>query len=141
MEQWKTFLEFNSRRGHIVYQVSTLGRIRNNTTGKIRHPHVDRDGYETLVTNKGDKRICLLIHRVVAEAFIPNPENKPQVDHIDGNRSNNNVNNLRWVTPKENMNNPITRKRTSQAWDNHGLKEEPYKPTKLTLLLEKIIPL
>ena len=56
-----------------------------------------------------------LIHQLVAKAFIPNPENKPCIDHIDGDRTNNNLTNLRWVTFKENSNNPNTK------WKGHSM--------------------
>lgn len=71
---------------------------------------IKQDGYLVLIISS-PKRKSYLIHRAVAEAFIPNPENKPQVDHIDCNKLNNSVDNLRWCTHLENMNNPITKER------------------------------
>lgn len=55
------------------------------------------------------------MHRLVAYAFLDNPDNLPEVDHIDGNPANNNVENLRWVSHRENMNNPISKKRTKNT--------------------------
>lgn len=86
---------------HREYEVSNFGRIRNN--GIIRKQSVSSSGYQYIgVTFNGIQK-NYLIHRLVAEAFLPNPLKKPQVNHIDGDKSNNNVRNLEWVTASENM--------------------------------------
>lgn len=88
--------------GYINYQVSNIGRVRNSETGRILKGHYNRAGYNQLDLCKEGVRQRHAIHRLVAQEFLDNPENKPFVDHIDGNKQNNIVNNLRWVTNNEN---------------------------------------
>lgn len=77
------------------------GRI-DNRKGKILKPGIDKYGYEKVILTNGRKiRKTYTVHRLVALAFIPNPDNKPTVNHIDGNKRNNNVDNLEWATWKE----------------------------------------
>ena len=74
-------------------------------------PGINRYGYKHVSLYKNKEGKTWKIHRLVALAFISNPGNKPCIDHIDGNRLNNNVCNLRWVTHRENTNNPYTIKK------------------------------
>lgn len=103
--------------GYEPHQASNLGRIRNGKKGKTENckklgtplkTRVTERGYEELKLSINKQRVHMLVHRLVALAFIPNPDNKQFVDHIDTNRLNNNVSNLRWTTISENANNPNT---------------------------------
>lgn len=81
------------------YSINKQGQVRNDNTGHIKSPFVNvQNDYLIVDLYKDNKREKVPIHRLVAEAFIPNPENKLTVDHIDGNRQNNAIENLRWAT-------------------------------------------
>lgn len=84
---------------HSNYSISDDGRVRNDKTGRILKPVPTKNGYLRVGL---DKQLCR-IHVLVAKEFIPNPDNLPQVNHIDGNKANNNVCNLEWITPSENI--------------------------------------
>jgi hypothetical protein len=98
MEDWRPV------NGYDDYQVSSLGRVRSLKFGKQRilAPRKNTDGYFCIVMCMNGRQTSHRIHRLVASAFIPNPEDLPQVDHIDRDIANNSIENLRWVTPSQN---------------------------------------
>lgn len=103
-EEWKSIEGFEG-----LYDVSSLGRVRsyprNGTKDKdihILHQGVTKSGYCRVALSKNDRMKNYAVHRLVAQAFIPNPENKSEVNHIDGNPNNNTINNLEWNTRSEN---------------------------------------
>ena len=114
MESWKVIYDFPN------YEISNYGNVRNNT--KIVKAVPNKHGYNVVVLCNGTRK-SVNVHRLVAAAFIPNPDNKPCVDHIDGNKRNNYVSNLRWVTPVENANNMITKKRSIENRKSHNEKK------------------
>ena len=91
------------------YMVSTDGMVKRVETDRILKQKLDKDNYLSINMSMGGRGNTkqVFVHRLVAEAFIPNLENKPLVKHIDGNPINNCVENLKWVTPKENVEHSI----------------------------------
>ena len=108
-----------------LYMVSENGAVRNCKTNKVLATKVERQtGYCKVNLSKNGVSKWTLLHRVIAKAFIPNPENKPCIDHINTNRQDNRLTNLRWVTHTENMNNPLSKIKISEAGLGHRHTEE-----------------
>ncbi len=90
--------------GYINYEVSWWGRVRNTKTGRILKPGTSTPGYSMVnLCKKGSKPKTHFIHQLVAREWVGNPENKRCVDHIDGCRTNNHWENLRYATHSENL--------------------------------------
>lgn len=88
------------------YFISNLGNVYSNKSGELKKlkPHLDSNGhYLNIILSVHGKRVYCLVHRLVANAFIPNPTNLPEVNHKDKNKQNNKVSNLEWCTRKENL--------------------------------------
>ena len=96
-ELWRPIADYDN------YQVSTLGRVFNKKFQRIIKPFNHKCGYDLVDLNKNGKGKTYTVHRLVMNAFIPNVDCKPHIDHIDWNKKNNRLSNLRWATHSENI--------------------------------------
>lgn len=120
-EEWRDVVGWEN-----LYAVSSMGRVASiATTFNYKSGHVRKKkplllklfkkvGYPFVNLKSSGNVRPEFVHRLIAQAFIPNPNNYPQIDHIDTNTTNNNVNNLRWCNGSMNMSNPKTRQRMSE---------------------------
>jgi len=96
-EEWRVVPEFPK------IEASNMGRIRDSITKKIRKTPIGKRGYPNFSYWNNGKIRLLTVHRCVAFAFLENPEKKPQINHKDGDKTNNHVSNLEWATSRENV--------------------------------------
>ena len=130
MEHWKDIKGFEG-----LYQVSDFGRVKslnyNHTNeSRILKTRKQKNGYLLAHLNKKGKTYFFLVHRLVAEAFIPNPLNLPQINHKNEVKDDNQVENLEWMSPKENINYGTCIKRRSDKTKNGKLSKQVLQYTK-----------
>lgn len=139
-EEWRPIKGFEG-----LYEVSNLGRVRSvdrithysdgrigRMYGKILSPTLAGGGYARVILVKDGKKYSKTVHRLVAEVFIPNPDNLPFIDHINCIRNDSRVENLRWCTPSGNNQNPITNMRMSLSHKGKSMTKEAIEKAKAT---------
>ena len=104
LEEWVVCEDYPS------YIINREGQVKSSLTNKILKTARLKTGYVCVGLRKGGKSYTVRLHRLLAKAFIPNPHNKPHVDHINGVRDDNRLENLRWCTCKENIQHAISHK-------------------------------
>ena len=131
IEIWRDIKDYEG-----LYKVSNLGRVRS-VDHYVKHSYGglrlvkgkllsinNINGYSVVSLSKNGKTKTYKLHRLVAQTFISNPNNKPHIDHINTIRTDNRVENLRWVTVTENHNNPLSLEHLSNAIKGHVVSEE-----------------
>ena len=129
-----------------MYEISNNGKVRSlsrwdnkgkRVRGRMMKIYIGTHGYQIVDLCKNGKRKHYQLHRLMAETFIPNTDNKPCIDHINTIKTDNRIKNLRWVTRSENMLNELTRKHNSEGQKGKKLTEEHKKKVKENSSLKK----
>lgn len=120
MTQWRTITDYP------MYEVSDAGEVRRKGSKKPLKPFVDRLQEYARVTlyRDGEKRRKVMVHVLVMEAFVGRKKEGMEIDHINTDRSDNRLSNLRYVTPKENSNNPLTVLNHRRRFGPHKVTEQ-----------------
>lgn len=133
MKTVETFLSVPGYEG--LYEVSNLGNVKSLRSGRLMKRSLSHFGYEMTTLSKDGKQKTYLIHRLVALAFIPNPDNLEEINHKDEVKTNNSVENLEWCTRKYNLNYGTYRERMS------AIKTGKPNPRKNKIQVEEYDPL
>jgi hypothetical protein len=136
-EVWKDIVGYEG-----LYQVSNLGNVKSlgnefSRKERVLKPSLQSKGYLTVVLQKNGIRNMVLVHRLVAEYFVSNPLNKPQVNHINGVKTDNNIENLEWVYHRENLDHAIKNNLTLKGEENRNSKLKDVDVVKIHSLLQK----
>lgn len=128
MEEWRPCPDFEEK-----YEVSNTGHIRNKKTMKTLKPCYNQKRAQVNLTIQGKVQVSVLLHQLIARAFIPNPNNYQVIDHISRDTTDNSVTNLRWVTQAMNCGNKLgTVYKSGPGWDacvrKDGIKHRKYFP-------------
>lgn len=119
MEQWKQIIIDGEKWN---YEVSNCGNVRNSQ-GLVLKPRLTKNGYLQVGINKNGKRKVVYVHRLVAIAFIPNPNELPEVNHMSEVKTDNSVENLEWISHVDNMNHGTLQERQKKS--NLGKHDKP----------------
>lgn len=106
------------------YAITSCGKVWSYKSKRFLKPKISKNGYMEICLSKGNQKKSYLVHRLVAKAYIPNPDNLPQISHLDETSTHNWVGNLKWATALENCNMPLHRERKSQAVKNYYKNKE-----------------
>lgn len=136
-EVWKDVVGYEG-----LYQVSNFGNVKSlgnefSRKERLLKPSLQTKGYVNIVLQKNGKRKKILVHRLVAEYFIPNLDKKLQVNHINGIKTDNRVQNLEWVTHRENLDHAIKNNLTLKGKENRNSKLKDVDVIKIHSLLQK----